>query len=168
MSIWITQSRISGGASLTVCRSVLRTVSYGGTPNGCLDLDQCNAVRCGREIHLSLGVGEHTMRQYSFSLGRNASFKRPDAERPLLAEDAIIRDRLNRSMRRRMSDDLANLIRRACISGHVETAEKLLDALHDLVDRETEQFPHGRRPNVNIIETLAAEISAAKGRKPKV
>jgi len=78
------------------------------------------------------------------------------------AADALIRDRLNRSMRRRMSDDLVNLIRRACISGHAEAAKGLWVVLRDLLDREAKQrYPHGRLPEEGLMEALAMEIAAA-------
>ena len=77
-------------------------------------------------------------------------------------DDAVIRDRINRSMRRRMSDDLINLIRRACMCGHAEAAKGLWVVLRDLTDRETRQkFPHGRVPDETLIQALAMEIAAA-------
>jgi hypothetical protein len=76
--------------------------------------------------------------------------------------DALIRDRLNRSMRRRMSDDLVSLIRRACISGHAEAAKGLWVVLRDLLDREARQhYPHGRLPEEGLMEALAMEIATA-------
>lgn len=77
-------------------------------------------------------------------------------------DDAVIRERLARSMRRRMSDDLISLIRRACLIGHAETAKALWLVLADLAGRETKQhFPHGRKIDGGIIEQLAIEIAAA-------
>ncbi len=81
--------------------------------------------------------------------------------------DSVIRDRINRSMRRRMSDDLISLIRRACLSGHAEAAKGLWIVLRDLTNREAKQrFPHGRLPDEGMIEALAVEIAAAaKGKQ---
>jgi hypothetical protein len=76
--------------------------------------------------------------------------------------DALIRDRLNRTMRRRMSDDLVSLIRRACLIGHAETAKALWLVLADLTAREARQhFPHGRQPDNDVIEQLGLEVAAA-------
>jgi hypothetical protein len=105
------------------------------------------------------------MRAFSFSLERSTRFKPSAADRPLVVDDTMVRDRLNRSMRRRMSDDLASLIRRACVTGHIQTAEKLLDVLRDLIEIELKQYPRGRRPDANMVAVLAAEISAAQGRR---
>jgi len=83
------------------------------------------------------------------------------------ANEAAVRDRINRSMRRRMSDDLVNLIRRACLCGHAETAKGLWVVLRDLSMREAKQrFPHGRLPDDSIMDTLALEIAAAARQRP--
>lgn len=76
--------------------------------------------------------------------------------------DAVILDRINRSMRRRMSDELVTLIRRACLCGHAETAKGLWVVLRDLTVRELlQRFPHGRLPDHGMIDALALEIAAA-------
>jgi hypothetical protein len=76
--------------------------------------------------------------------------------------EAAIRDRINRSMRRRMSDDLVALIRRACLCGHAETAKGLWVVLRDLMVREAQQrYPHGRLPDDALMDALAHEIAAA-------
>jgi hypothetical protein len=81
------------------------------------------------------------------------------------ANDAIIRDRINRSMRRRMSDELVSLIRRACLCGHAETAKGLWVVLRDLTRREARQrYPHGRLPDDTLVDALALEIAAAAAR----
>jgi hypothetical protein len=77
-------------------------------------------------------------------------------------DEAAIRDRINRSMRRRMSDELVSLIRRACLCGHAETAKGLWVVLRDLTMREAKsQYPNGRIPEKGLMEALALEISAA-------
>ncbi|HUN41538.1 MAG TPA: hypothetical protein VMU81_14715 [Acetobacteraceae bacterium] len=77
-------------------------------------------------------------------------------------DDAVLRARLNNAMRRRMSDDLVNLIRRACMCGHAETAKGLWMVLRDLTLREEkQQYPNGRLPQKGILETLALEIAQA-------
>jgi len=76
--------------------------------------------------------------------------------------EAAIRDRISRSMRRRMSDELVNLIRRACLCGHAETAKGLWVVLRDLAAREAKQrYPHGRVPDKSMMDALALEITAA-------
>lgn len=83
------------------------------------------------------------------------------------AIEAAIRERISRSMRRRMSDELVALIRRACLCGHAETAKGLWVVLRDLTVREANQrYPHGRIPEQGVLEALAVEITAAaKGRQ---
>jgi len=77
-------------------------------------------------------------------------------------DEAAIRDRINRSMRRRMSDELVGLIRRACLCGHAETAKGLWVVLRDLTLREAKlRYPNGRMPDKGLLETLAVEIAAA-------
>ena len=77
-------------------------------------------------------------------------------------DEVAIRDRINRSMRRRMSDDLVTLIRRACLCGHAETAKGLWVVLRDLTAREAQQrYPHGRLPEERLMDELALEIAAA-------
>ena len=79
----------------------------------------------------------------------------------------MIRDRINRSMRRRMSDELVSLIRRACLCGHAETAKGLWVVLRDLTIREANQrFPNGRLPDQGMIDALALEIAAAARETP--
>ena len=101
----------------------------------------------------------------SFSI-RNAALPPPPAERRLEVYDATaIRNRLNRTMRRRLSDDLENLVRKACMVGRHETAEELLGALRNLLELESKLYPRDRRIVDGIIETLAAEIASAKSRR---
>jgi hypothetical protein len=81
-------------------------------------------------------------------------------------DETVIRDRINRSMRRRMSDELVGLIRRACMLGHAETAKGLWVVLHDLTLREAkQQFPHGRYLENGLLDALALEIAAAAKEK---
>jgi hypothetical protein len=99
----------------------------------------------------------------SFALGRDARFNPSAAARPPLIDDARMQDRLNRSMRRRMSDDLVNLIRRACFSRHVETATGLLKVLDELMAWENQHFPNCPRAGYEtLIRDLAVEIAAAR------
>ncbi|HUB10816.1 MAG TPA: hypothetical protein VMB34_02580 [Acetobacteraceae bacterium] len=82
-------------------------------------------------------------------------------------DDSVVRDRINRSMRRRMSDELVALIRRACLSGHAETAKGLWVVLRDLTVREAKQrYPNGRLPDKALLDALAMEIADAVRDKP--
>ncbi len=104
------------------------------------------------------------MRGFSFAVRRDAGLK--PAERRLEVYDpAAVQNRLNRSMRRRFTDDLGNLIRRACLSGHIEAAQNLLDVLRDQFEREKQQFPQGRMPAELLLQELAREIAAASGKR---
>ncbi len=90
----------------------------------------------------------------------------PPTERRLEVYDStVIRDRLNRSMRRRLSDDLETLIRKACMVGRHDTADELLTVLRNLVDIEAQQFKRDRRILDGMLDGLAAEIAAARARR---
>ena len=105
------------------------------------------------------------MKRFSFML-RNAALPPPPTERRLGVYDAnVIRDRLNRSMRRRLSDDLETLIRKACMVGRHDTADELLVTLRNLLDLESQQYPRDRRVIEGVLEGLAVEIAAARSRK---
>lgn len=103
------------------------------------------------------------MKQYSFSLARDVRLGPIAAEQSTeIYDPAQTRDYLNRSLRRRVSDDLESLIRKACARGHTATAEELLTVLRNLIEWEKQHFPHGRRPVDAQIERLAGEVAAAK------
>ena len=105
------------------------------------------------------------MRRVSF-LVRNAALPPPPTERRLEVYDSsVIRDRLNRTMRRRLSDDLETLIRKACMVGRHDTADELLITLRNLLDVEGRQFQRDRRIAEGTLESLAAEIAAARLRR---
>jgi len=107
------------------------------------------------------------MKQSSFSIGSNVRLGSvPGTEQRVEVYDALERrDQINRMMRRRLSDDLESLIRRACQRGHLGTAEELLNVLRNLIDWEKEHFPHGRRPVDGMIERLATELASARARR---
>lgn len=105
------------------------------------------------------------MRRISFFL-RNAAMTPPPAERRLEVYDlSLIRDRLNRTMRRRLSDDLETLIRKSCLVGHPDTAEELLTVLRNLLLIESERFGRDRRIADGVLEKLELEIAATRSRK---
>jgi len=97
-------------------------------------------------------------------LQRRSIVRRSPADNQL--SEAVLRERLSHSMRRRMSDDLVSLIRRACLCGHAETAKGLWVVLRDLTAREAAQrYPHGRIPDKTLLDTLALEIATASHQK---
>jgi hypothetical protein len=103
------------------------------------------------------------MRQISFSIGNSVNLRPINADQQQQTYDPFERrDQLNKSLRRRLSDDLEALIHKACQRGHIGTAEELLIVLRNLIDWEREHFPHGRRPVEGTLDRLAAEISAAR------
>lgn len=105
------------------------------------------------------------MKRVSFFV-RNAALPPPPTERRLEVYDtSVIRDRLNRSMRRRLSDDMEVLIRKASMLGRHAVAEDMLAVLTKLLDAETKQFQRDRRITEGVIEGLAAEIAASRARK---
>jgi hypothetical protein len=105
------------------------------------------------------------VKRISFFL-RNPAMTPPPTDRRLEVYDAsVIRDRLNRSMRRRLSDDLGTLIRKACLVGQAAIAEELLTVLRHLLAAEGERFTRDRRIVEGVLERLESEIAAAKSRK---
>jgi hypothetical protein len=52
--------------------------------------------------------------------------KRDIPQLPLLPFPVVVRNRMNRMLRRRLSDRVIEVLHEACISGDLETAEELL------------------------------------------
>ena len=106
------------------------------------------------------------MKQNSFAISSNVRLASVAAHSGVEVYDALERrDQLNRLMRRRLSDELESLIRKACQRGHIGTAEELLAVLRNLIEWEREHFPHGRRPIDGTVERLVAELAAAKAQR---
>ncbi|HUN43214.1 MAG TPA: hypothetical protein VMU81_23220 [Acetobacteraceae bacterium] len=106
------------------------------------------------------------MKQTSFSIGRDVRLGSAVPDQRIDVYDALERrDQINRMMRRRLSDELESLVRRACLRGHLGTAEELLAMLRNLVEWETANFPHGRRPVDDMVERLAAELKGARAQR---
>ncbi|HUB16515.1 MAG TPA: hypothetical protein VMB34_31540 [Acetobacteraceae bacterium] len=101
------------------------------------------------------------MRGLSFTLRREKVLKPAERGRLEVYDPTGIQARLNRSMRRRFTDDLGSLIHRACLTGHIDAASELLDVLRKQYERERHRFPHGRQPADRLVDDLAAEIAAA-------
>ena len=106
------------------------------------------------------------MKHHSFSMGASVNLRPINADQRQETYDPFERrDQLNRSLRRRLSDDLETLIRKACQRGHIGTAEELLTVLRNLIEWEKEHFPHGRRPVDGMLDRLSTELTAAKLRR---
>ena len=70
------------------------------------------------------------MKQNSFSMAGNVRLAPITDVQPVEVYDALERrDQLNRLMRRRLSDELDSLIRKACQRGHAGTAEEFSELL---------------------------------------
>ena len=91
---------------------------------------------------------------------RIANVLKPNARRQDSNNPALIHRRLAHTVRRRITDEIGNLVRRACQTGHQELAADLLGVLRNQVAREKEQFPDGRRPAEDVLRELATEIEA--------
>jgi len=95
------------------------------------------------------------------SLGiRIASALKPHARRTDSNNPALIHRRLASTVRRRITDEIGNLVRRACQTGHNELAADLLGVLRNQVAREKQEFPDGRRPAEEALRDLATEIES--------
>ena len=89
--------------------------------------------------------------------------KTQDPDRGVVLYDpATLRDRLNRAMKRRLSDDVESLFNRACLVADLDTAEELLALLRDMLEREGRKFPRDRRLNEGLIRRLAQKNVPAK------
>jgi hypothetical protein len=89
-----------------------------------------------------------------------------DPDRPLGVYDPVaVRNRLNRYMKRRLSDDLEGLVHAACLGGDLEMAEELLAALRHKLQRDCEKYGRDRRMAGDLIERIAAELENHKAMK---
>jgi hypothetical protein len=96
---------------------------------------------------------------FSRLLRRGSSKRATDAEmEPAAYDGAVIRERLNRSMRRRLSDDVESLFHKACLTSDLETGEELLVLLTGMLRRDAERFSRDRRLTEGLIERLTAEL----------
>ena len=98
-------------------------------------------------------------KRFSALLGRNASFSMHDPQPEV--DPSIIQARLNRTMRRRLSDDLVALTERACQMGHHETAEELLGVLRNLLERELETH-NPRQETLDALDRVSKFVRQAR------
>ena len=98
-------------------------------------------------------------RRLSFLLRRLSPIRAADADRPLAVYDPVaIENRLNRYMKRRLSDELEAVIHAAYLSGDLETAEELLVILQNKRERDARKYD--RRISDVLAERLTSELVA--------
>jgi hypothetical protein len=102
-------------------------------------------------------------KRFSSLLGRSAALSLHDPQ--LQVDPAVIQARLNRTMRRRLSDDLVALTERACQMGHHDTAEELLGVLRNLLQRELETHP-ARQETLDAFERVSRFVQQARDTFP--
>ncbi len=82
----------------------------------------------------------------------------------------VVRERINRALRRRLSDRVADVFSEACMSGDLETAEELLTVIEAMHERRQQLVGERRIGNEDVVrarEELAsrkAEREAAEAR----
>jgi hypothetical protein len=73
--------------------------------------------------------------------------------------------RLNRSLRRRLSDQVDYVFQAACLSGDLATAEDLLGVLERIYARRAASMPE-RRLNDDVLVNARSELARRKSTKP--
>jgi len=90
----------------------------------------------------------------------------PDPDREAVVYDpAALRERLNRTMKRRLSDDVESLFNRACLVSDLDTAEELLTLLKGMLEREGQKFARDRRFAEDLIERLTDDLRQRQHKK---
>ena len=70
---------------------------------------------------------------------------------PPLPMGTVVRERINRVLRRRLSDRVEDVFQEACVSGDLETAEELLSVLEAMHARRQALVGDRRISNVDLV-----------------
>ena len=105
-------------------------------------------------------------RALSFLLRRATPITSVDSDRPLTVYDPVtLGNRLNRYLKRRLSDDLEGLVHTAYLGGDLQTAEELFVVLQNKLQRDFQKYPRDRRVADDLIERIAAEFENRRAMK---
>ncbi len=80
-------------------------------------------------------------------------FTPPEPPPPITA---VVRERINRVLRRRLSDRVTDVFYEACMGGDLETAEELLEVLEAMHGRRQAAMPDRRIANTEIVQARDA------------
>jgi hypothetical protein len=61
--------------------------------------------------------------------------RRPEAAAAEVTMSSVVRDRMNRTLRRRLSDRVMDVFQEACVAGDLATAEELLAVMQAMYER---------------------------------
>jgi hypothetical protein len=78
--------------------------------------------------------------------------------------DDVLHARLMRTMRRRVSDDIAYVIERACLRDDWRTASELRTVLTNILERERKTFHRDTRGDNGLLTRMDELINAARWR----
>lgn len=73
----------------------------------------------------------------------------------------LVHRRVYRTLRRRLSDRVADVFQEACLAGDLETAEQLLAVMQNIQDRRT-AAGHDRRSGDEELERAREELATRK------
>ena len=105
-------------------------------------------------------------RALSFLLRRATPITSVDSDRPLTVYDPVtLGNRLNRYLKRRLSDDLEGLVHTAYLGGDLQTAEELFVVLQNKLQRDCQKYPRDRRVSDDLIRRIAAELEKRRAMK---
>jgi hypothetical protein len=97
------------------------------------------------------------------SIARGAKFAAIDPHRRIATYDPQgLLDRVNRTLRRRLSDRVEDAFKEACLSGDLDTAEELLTVLESMHARRCEKFGQDRRIDDGSLVKARAELAQRK------
>ena len=92
----------------------------------------------------------------------NEKFGRRDVPvLPAVPMATVVRDRMNRALRRRLSDRVLDVCHEACVSGDLETADELLSVLEQMHARR-QTIVGDRRISDDDIVRMREDIASRK------
>ena len=97
------------------------------------------------------------------SVARGAQLTAPDSNRSIPVYDPRgVLDRINRSLRRRLSDRVEDMFHVACLSNDLDVAEKLLGLLEYMHERRIVKFGGQQRIDDTAVEKAREELARRK------
>jgi hypothetical protein len=96
-------------------------------------------------------------------LTRDARFSAPNANRevPIYDPDGVL-ERLNKTLRRRLSDRIEAVFHASCVTGELETAAELITVLGNVRERGRRAFGDERRISDDPVAKAQAALAARR------
>jgi hypothetical protein len=85
----------------------------------------------------------------------------PTLPPPQVTMSSIVRDRMNRALRRRLSDRVMAVFQESCIAGDLATAEELLEVMEGMHQRRQSAMGD-RRLSTQDLEAAQLELKSRK------